>query len=143
MNHSQALTLRAFLAALAEAGSLTPDQQTQLQAIGLDLEHRVGELHPFVTDSGNVALQTAYQTARRWLSAQAAERKAGLDFVLDNTPDLRPTEIDNTSRDVSPLESRLKALEATDLATLGDKAATVLSDPAPVQAVYVTFPGVY
>ena len=80
MKDAEAQILKAFLYALWQQTEALPEPVLQqVQAIAASLETRVVELNDLAVASP--ALEFPYRTAYRWLTANAAERGMGLDFL--------------------------------------------------------------
>ncbi|GAB4209297.1 MAG: hypothetical protein Fur006_68940 [Coleofasciculaceae cyanobacterium] len=138
MKDADALTLKAFLAALCQQPSpLSPAVTMQLQDIAPSLETRILDLHDLAIN--NPVLTQPYQEARRWLTSTAAERGMGLNFTpADAADDENNRETDNITRDTRSAIEQTKQVFAVIEAKL-DQAAQVIGAPNPVQAAQQTF----
>lgn len=139
MTDTQALILRAFLAALSQAQKLPPaviDQlQTMTRDLALDLDRAIDQLDQLATQSSS--LQPAYQLACDALANEAAERGMGLDFITaEPDPNEISTETDNTipSANAAPamteVLAKLKAWDKAQLATVAPQVFNAM-EPRP------------
>ncbi|NJL02520.1 MAG: hypothetical protein HC910_18915 [Spirulinaceae cyanobacterium SM2_1_0] len=123
MNDIEALTLRAFLAALSQAAELPSEVVAQLRAIARDLEPRIPELDRLADQH----LQPAYRLAYDALANSAAERGMGLDYITTSPdPDERSTATDN---EIPSANAAPKMIEV--LAKLRDWDKAQLEEAAP------------
>ncbi|MEM1281118.1 MAG: hypothetical protein AAGG53_14130 [Cyanobacteria bacterium P01_H01_bin.152] len=130
MKDAEAQILKAFLYALMQqTEALSESVLQQIQAIAASLDTRVVELHDLAT--AVPALELPYNTAYDWLTARAAERGLGLDF-LPAKPDnsVKSVKSDNIAR---PIQTHLEEMQCV-LATIEqklDQAPKILKSPQP------------
>ncbi len=133
MTDTQALLLRAFLAALSQAQELPAHVADQLRDLARDLERNLDQLDQLATNSPS--LQPAYQLACDALANEAAERGMGLDFITaEADPNERSTAIGNEipSANAAPAMTEVLAkLKAWDKAQLEAAAPKVFNTLAP------------
>jgi len=138
MKDAEAQILKAFLYALAQQTEALPESVLQqMQAISDSLDTRVVELNDLAV--AVPALEFPYKTAYRWLTANAAERGMGLDF-LPAKPDASTTtgESPNIVRDVRPhLEEMQNVLALIDQKL--DQAPRILKSPNPSKTAQQEF----
>ncbi|WP_346293730.1 hypothetical protein [Sphaerothrix gracilis] len=112
MKDAEAQILKAFLYALWRQTEALPETVLhQMQAISDSLDTRVVELHDLAT--AVPVLELPYKTAYRWLTASAAERGLGLDFLPPEPDDSGvPGETPNIVRDVRPHIEEMRSVLA-------------------------------
>jgi hypothetical protein len=138
MKDADALTLKAFLAALCQQRSpLSEEIRLQLREISQSLETRIMDLHDLAIATPTLA--APYRDARRWLTSTAAERGMGLKFLpAYEADDDDNRETDNITRDARSALEKTKQIFAAIEAEY-EQAPQVLSDPNPVQAAIQRF----
>lgn len=138
MKDAEALTLKAFLAALYQQQTpLCEDVKLQLREIAQSLETRTLDLHQLAISTPT--LKEPYKDARRWLTSTAAERGMGLKFLPgDEADDHDNQETPNITRDVqSQIEKTTELFKAIEAKL--EQASQVLSASEPVKAAKQTF----
>ncbi len=138
LKDAEALTLKAFLAALSQQRSPISDKvKAKLGEIAQSLETRVMDLHDLAI--ATPTLETPYKNARLCLASTAAERSKGplpADDSEDDDNDNKET--DNITRDSRSAIEEMKRVLAT-IDSKFNQAARVLSAPDPVQAAQQEF----
>lgn len=137
MKDYEAVTLKAFLAALANQSAPLPAEiQTQLNQISANHDQHIAQLDAIARQ--NPDLKEPYLTARRWLDSPQ-ERNKGLDITPNASVEKQNPEsgvIDNTSQLLSstPLDTLLQKLEKTDDKDLSKITKSVLESANSVEA---------
>lgn len=130
MKDAEAQILKAFLYAVWQQTEALPESVLQkMQAIAASLDTRVVELNDLAV--AVPALEFPYRTAYRWLTANAAERGMGLDFLpAKPSGSVATGENPNIVRDVrSHLEEMQNVLALVDQKL--DQAPRILKSPNP------------
>ncbi|NEO99601.1 MAG: hypothetical protein F6K58_13165 [Symploca sp. SIO2E9] len=138
MKDSQALILKAFLAALYQQRSpLSDNIKEQLSKIAQSLESHILDLHDLAINTSTLA--TPYKNARLWFTSSASERGMGKKFLpADDTDDDDSQETPNITTDVSnEIEETARVMAAIDAKY--EQASKVLSASDPVQAAKQEF----
>lgn len=125
MKDSQAIIVKAFLAALTQQQEPLPDEvQAALNKLGktLDVDEldHLAHKHP--------PLLTSYEEAYDWLNHDSSQRSKGRDFVPDATSEKENTtnsEIDNASSDIKSLNSLPEILSKIEQRLDGDQLAEI------------------
>ena len=115
MKDSEALILKAFLAALCQQRAPLPEQvQAKLGEITQSLNTKIMDLHNLAISTPS--LENLYKNSRLWLTSTTAERAKGLKFLpADNHEDEDDEEIANVIRDTrSSIEQMKQVLAAPD-----------------------------
>lgn len=142
MDDQQAVTLKAFLAALAnQSAPLAADLQKRLNKIETNHDQYITELDEIARQ--NLDLKEPYKAARKLLDP-SQERNKGLDFTPNPSAERQNPEsgaIDNTSQlhISTPLEVFLQKIEETDDENLSKITTSVLGSPNSVKAASLIF----
>lgn len=137
MQDQQAVTLKAFLAALANQSAPLPDDiQKRLNKIDTNHDQYITDLDEFARQ--DLDLSEPYLTARKWLDSPQ-ERNKGLDFTPNASAEKQNPEsgaIDNISQlhSSTPLNELLQKLDKTDDKDLSKIAISVLGSANSVEA---------
>ncbi|NET04810.1 MAG: hypothetical protein F6K16_08730 [Symploca sp. SIO2B6] len=138
MKDSEALILKAFLAALYQQRSpLSDNIKEQLSKIAQSLESRISDLDHLAINTPTLA--TPYENAHQWFTSTAAERGMGKRFLpADDTDDDDSQETPNITRDVgNDIEEMERVMAAID--DKYEQASEILSASDPVQAAQQEF----
>ncbi|WP_103668559.1 hypothetical protein [Pseudanabaena sp. BC1403] len=137
MKDYEAVTLKAFLAALANQSAPLPAEiQTQLNQSSANHDQHIAQLDAIARQ--NPDLKEPYLTARKLLDSPQ-ERNKGTRVKPNAVDELQNPEsltLDNIShfRDETPLESYVKQLIKTDDQTLSKVTTSILESANSVEA---------
>ena len=138
MDDQQAVTLKAFLAALANQSAPLPDEiQKRLNKIDTNNDQYITDLDELARQE-DLTLKEPYLTARKLLDSPQVRNK-GLDFTPNASAEKQNPEsgaIDNTSQlhNSTPLNELLPKLEKTDDKDLSKITKSVLESANSVEA---------